>query len=269
MVSSMFKKNKNKKALTIIGISIIIIVLLLCISPFMKKNSNEVFDERDKIGERDTTSPEENITPNYEVENEEIWENSENDKTTKIYLGVNTLIDGTGAIMDGENVLINEEGTYRITGTLLNAKLYIDTPQNVKLIFENVTFRGNTSMFEIKNVGSLTLTLENNNYMFGSLENPIITNDFDLALEGNGSLLILSNTSEQPKIPNVVSFHLNESIKATEQISIATSEGEAISEFISDSEYKNIAYMRANLENKEYKLYKITNDAKEEITPLQ
>ena len=124
-------------------------------------------------------------------------------------------------------------------------------------------------MLEIKNVGNITLSLENNNYMLGGFEKPIITNDFDLALEGNGSLLILSNTSEELKIPNIVSFYLNESIKATEQISIATIEGDTISEFTSDNEYKNIAYMKANLENKEYKIYKITTDIKEEITPLQ
>lgn len=265
----MLKKNKNKTALKIIGGLIFIIVLLLCIAPFMKKNNKEIFDNHNKISEKDITPQEENSTPNYEGESIEEQDHTENDKITKIYLGVNTLIDGTGAIMEGENVLINEEGTYRITGTLLNATLYVDAPKNVNLIFENAVFRGNASALEIKDVGNLTLILENNNYMLGGFQTPIITNDFNLMLEGSGSLLILSNTSEQLKEKNAVSFYLNESIKAAEQISIETSQEEIISEFTSDNEYKNITYMRANLEDKEYKLYKIANDTKEEITPLQ
>ena len=73
----------------------------------------------------------------YFLTNDKSLENAE--KVTYINLGVIPEISTSSAKFLNNNIYINEGGTYNISGVLINGTIFIDTTEEVNIIFNKVT----------------------------------------------------------------------------------------------------------------------------------
>lgn len=95
-----------------------------------------------------------------------------------------------------KSVSITKEGVYTFNGNL-EGSITVDTKESVKIILDNVNIKNNGPCILVKNVGNITIYLNENstNYLTSSsydttLYNATIYSKDDIVIEGNGSLII-------------------------------------------------------------------------------
>lgn len=123
-----------------------------------------------------------------------------------INLGVIPEISSDNAKFLNNNIYINEGGTYSIKGVFVNGTIYIDTKDEVNLIFNNVTIVNEYQRI-IDNRKSKFLKLilangSNNILSDGVNSNSVIKSVGNVSIEGKGDLLIYGNNENGITITN-------------------------------------------------------------------
>ena len=128
-------KKKNQYMAICLEIAIISITLLLGLTPLFKDNKKEeIIDISNKEKENNNDSFSSNIA--------------------FIEMGINSYIDGEGAIIKNNNINIIEGGTYNLTGNLKEVLQKDDAILHV----EGITYELNVDLSTIKEESSKTYT---------------------------------------------------------------------------------------------------------------
>jgi hypothetical protein len=170
------------------------------------------------IGEQPNTAatPEATIvtlseTLMVEYDAEDLESSSERAGMSEIKLqGDSIAIDGSGATVDDSIITVTAAGSYRISGTLNDGQVIVDTQDDdtVFLVFNGVDIRSSISApIYVRNAEKVVITLvggtENvvtdaDSYVFTEMEDEpdaaIFSND-DLTINGDGSLIVNANYS--------------------------------------------------------------------------
>ncbi len=148
------------------------------------------------------------IYATYDDEDEdETWDVS--DASVITLKGGSIGLDGPGATVDGNNVMITSSGTYVITGTLEDGQVIVDSQDDstVKLVLNGASIACSTSApIYIKSTDKVVITLEDgtenlvtdgDSYVFDDVEtqepNAAIFSKADLSINGGGSLTVTAN----------------------------------------------------------------------------
>lgn len=131
------------------------------------------------------------------------------DAETKIVLGEEISIDGSGATVDGSKVVINASGTYSVEGTLTDGQIIVDAQDidRVQLFLNGVDITSsNTSPIYVKNCDKTILTVvegttnklsDGESYVLENQEenepNACIYSKDDLTINGKGDLEVNGN----------------------------------------------------------------------------
>jgi hypothetical protein len=132
--------------------------------------------------------------------------------TTIVMEGTSITVNGNGATVNGSNVTITASGTYRLSGTLTDGQVAVDTEDNnlVSLILAGVDIRNSTSAaINIANANDAAIILEEGtqNYVTDATTyvyvnagddepNAAIFSDDALTISGSGSLTVQANYND-------------------------------------------------------------------------
>ena len=147
----------------------------------------------------DTSSEEENAVVEIEATSNESTVNSE--QKVSIVLGDSITIDGEGAKVNDEGVLINATGTYTISGTLKDGMIHVNA-ENVELVLNGVDItnsNGPAILFTNESEALVTLAEGTTNSLSDGGDS-----DYDgalystgsLTIQGDGSLDVVGNAEE-------------------------------------------------------------------------
>jgi hypothetical protein len=184
-----------------------IAVLLAIVLVFSFSTS---FSTNDASGTPSGTTPEEVSAISVAYDSDDLdhgWNGSE---ITSIALNADTItLDGNGATIDGSIVTIFSAGTYRISGTLNDGQIIVDTDdeETVKIVLSGVDISCSTSApINILNAEKTVITLadgtenfltDGNSYIFENTEseepNAAIFSKDDLTINGAGSLTVTAH----------------------------------------------------------------------------
>lgn len=153
-------------------------------------------------------------TTKAQTTTEKTAQQSTNDSTADTYVILddsNTIISGNGAAFDNSVLTISKPGTYSLTGTLSDGKIYVDSAdetKKVKIIFDGVSIYCSTDApFFVENSPKETIIIlaeGSSNFLSDSArtvpedENAeyataVIYSKDDLQIEGSGSLTVTAN----------------------------------------------------------------------------
>ncbi len=172
-------KKKNQYMAICLEIAIISITLLLGLTPLFKDNKKEeIIDISNKEKENNNDSFSSNIA--------------------FIEMGINSYIDGEGAIIKNNNINIIEGGTYNLTGNLKEASIYINTEDKVVLNFNNINIMTTGEALVIENAKEviINLPLGSDNVIMDGDNNPYpgsIYSKVPLIFKGEGGLRVYGN----------------------------------------------------------------------------
>lgn len=156
-------RNKRKVIIIGLGVAIFVLVIMIGISPIMKRKIKEnVVEEAKSDINIDQTAV---VT----------------DRETSIQLGVYSLIIGEGAELNGSDIMINKGGTYNLSGSLFDGTIYIDTNDEVTLNLNNVNITSSKEAINIKGALSTKINITG--------ENNLVVNS-DCALKSAGEIII-------------------------------------------------------------------------------
>ena len=124
------------------------------------------------------------------------------DDAVSIELGNTIAIDGTGALASGITVDITEGGTYRISGTLADGMISVDTTEKVVLVLDgvNITHQSGPAIY-VTNAKKATIVLadgttsyltDGSGYDDLDAKGTLFSND-TLHVEGTGALVVTGN----------------------------------------------------------------------------
>lgn len=153
------------------------------------------------------------LTPTPGAANQEATDTSETDEVTQITLNGNSIaVNGVGATADGGVATITSSGSYRISGSLVDGQIIVNTQdtKTVTLILNGADIKSSTSapIFILNSALTAIVLQENTNnyitdataYIFGDPEtdepNAAIFSKSDLTIEGNGSLTVEANFND-------------------------------------------------------------------------
>ena len=113
-------------------------------------------------------------------------------------MGINSYIDGEGAIIKNNNINIIEGGTYNLTGNLKEASIYINTEDKVVLNFNNINIMTTGEALVIENAKEviINLPLGSDNVIMDGDNNPYpgsIYSKVPLIFKGEGGLRVYGN----------------------------------------------------------------------------
>lgn len=167
-------KNKRKVAILSLGIAIFILVIMIGISPIMKRKINEKIASEVK---EDTSLDQTAVVT---------------DRETTIQLGVYSLINGSGAEVQGSDIMITNGGTYNLSGSLFDGTIYIDADEEVTLNLSNVTINSSKEAISIKNALSINININGENNLFTSGDCALKSTG-EIIIEGEGKLTAAAN----------------------------------------------------------------------------
>lgn len=157
--------------------SIIIILIIICISlivikPFIINKYNEV-----KENDIEKVEEEEKIDSALQEGN--------------IILGVNIVYNGEGiSVVNNDTVMIASGGNYKISGTLYEGRIVINSDEPVTLNMQNVNINNEEkAVIEIMNNIDVTINLEGDNIL-RSESNSVIKSLGNITFTGEGNTLI-------------------------------------------------------------------------------
>ncbi len=134
--------------------------------------------------------------------------------------GSSAEISGNGAVYEDNKITITSEGTYVFSGTLDDGQIYVNSDENVHLVFNgvNITNKSSSPVF-VENAKNVSITAADNtenvltdgtDYLFESAEenepDAVIFSKDDLSLNGNGTLTINANYNEGITCKNDIRF---------------------------------------------------------------
>ncbi len=130
-------------------------------------------------------------------------EDSEDEVATQIVLGATIAILGEGATANGNVVNITAGGTYRISGTLTEGQVDVNTTEKVKLQLDNVSITNSTGpALMITDAKKITLKLIKGTINtlsdapnISENDAALFTND-TLVIKGEGTLIVNGNNQE-------------------------------------------------------------------------
>lgn len=155
-------------------------------------------------------APEENKADHEETA-DYVWTSSD---VVNIVLNGNSIMvsPATGTIVDGSKVTINSAGTYKISGSLTDGQIIVDTEdkETVRLILSNTNIIcSNSAPISVLDAKKVILVLEENTrnyltdgitYVFTNSEedepNAAIFSKADLTIFGNGALEVTANYND-------------------------------------------------------------------------
>lgn len=132
------------------------------------------------------------------IENNTLEDENKKDIDLKgtIQLGINPLIDGKGAKVNGTNIEISEGGIYQVAGSLLDGMITINTEEDVVLNLNQVSIISNKEALNIIKAKSVTLNLEEGtiNYFESNNVNDLALNAINsnckMNIAGSGTIII-------------------------------------------------------------------------------
>lgn len=140
----------------------------------------------------------------YFLTNDKSLENAE--EVTYINLGVIPEISTSSAKFLNNNIYINEGGTYNISGVLINGTIFIDTTEEVNIIFNKVTIVNEYgSILDNRKSKLVRIVLEketNNILSDGINSNSTIKSISDIKISGAGDLLVYGNNQNGITVTN-------------------------------------------------------------------
>lgn len=123
-------------------------------------------------------------------------------ETEEDFSGVTNVIDAS-TLPDGEVRKITDGGTYLLKGKNENARIVVDSTEEVKLILDNIELSSNTDApLEIKNASSMTIHVagKTKNYLTDTASSTseacLLCKKVKLSIEGEGYLYVTSNGLE-------------------------------------------------------------------------
>ncbi|MFA9398089.1 MAG: carbohydrate-binding domain-containing protein [Clostridiaceae bacterium] len=185
----------NKKKITALLMSLTLAVSITACSSSNNKASSDTStsqittESSSEVEEVDKTDEAETIVDEADI--------------VKINLGDSISIDGEGATAEGSIVNITKSGTYRISGTLTNGQIDVNTSGKVTLQLDGVTITNSQGpAIMVTDAKKITVTLlENtiNSLADGDSNNEndaaLFTND-TLVVNGEGTLNVTGNNNE-------------------------------------------------------------------------
>ncbi|MCC6613059.1 MAG: carbohydrate-binding domain-containing protein [Anaerolineae bacterium] len=133
-------------------------------------------------------------------------------ETSITFDGTQISVDGAGAVANGSTLVISSAGSYRMSGTLTDGQVIVDTDdtQPVTLILDSVSLSSATSApLYVKEAESVTLSLAEGTantladaatYVYASADedepNAALFSDDDLTIDGSGSLTVTANFND-------------------------------------------------------------------------
>ncbi len=145
-----------------------------------------------------------------DVAEDYVWESS--DEVSIVLNGNSITVDGDGATADGSSVTITEPGTYRLSGSLTDGQIIVDTTDDkvVRLVLDGVHLSSTTSApIYIKDADEAVIVLADGTenvvsdattYVYESADvdepNAAIFSAADLAITGTGSLTVQGNFND-------------------------------------------------------------------------
>lgn len=175
---------KNKNKIIIISILTVVIVLITVLAITLTSNNKSTNKASNTIDNTD-----DNLEAEYA-----------NNKAT-IQLGNNIKIEGNGAKVDGNNVIITSGGEYTISGTLDNGMIEVNTIEEQKVILNlnNTSIKNsNGPAICVTNAKKAIIVLTGNNTLEDGEEYDIdakatlFSND-TLKIKGEGTLEVIGN----------------------------------------------------------------------------
>lgn len=175
--------------------------------PVASTNSVTTPGTTDSSAARSAIALEGVISATYDNDDEDLPNSS--DVSIISFSGNSIMIDGSGAVIDGNQIAVTSAGTYRVSGTLNEGQLIVLTndQETVKLIFDGVDITCSYSApVYIKQAKKVVITLAegtNNRITDGATydiddsgvnePNAAIFSKSDLTINGSGSLTVNAN----------------------------------------------------------------------------
>lgn len=273
---------KSRILAFVLGVFIIVILVMLSLTPVLKgrsKNSdviNEIEQEKySKINDDEGKLDDDNENNNPSL----------SDNVVDITLGVNSLVHGEGARINGGDIIIMQGGTYNISGDFLDGTIFVDTIFDVVLKLNGVNITTQKEAINIKG-SKVEIELNKDNYINSSLGG--IVSNSSLVIKGDGVLKIQAGGKgidaldgvdirggdifvvEEEKSgvkdnsgQSVVSFSFQNKLNGIKQLSFRDDESEILGISLTNS-FKNVLISSKRLENKNYSLIKIDENNGEE-----
>lgn len=146
------------------------------------------------------------LSENSELSSQDILDETEAfSNECSITLDSTISINGSGAWIDGNCIIINESGVYTITGKMSDGMIYVDTAETVKIVLENAELTNKNGAAIIGTGGKLVLEAaegtenrltDGKDYDFArsfekeDLHRSAIHSDGELYFSGSGSLAV-------------------------------------------------------------------------------
>lgn len=245
-------QKKRKLVLTTLGGSILLVLFMLVLTPVLKKD-NETFKEDNHLYQ-------ESLEEKDQMDSIADETNSKKEDTF-IHMGVNSLVDGVGAVVEGDNIVIKEGGNYTVSGTLFNGKLVVDCTDAVYLTLENAIFRNANVV--LQQAEDIKVNLVGGTVFLGTSD--AFANNVDFTFLGNGSVLILSNFVPSLENPILEAFLLSEDLSLNDVLIVEDVYGRELQRVLSDNVYNTVTYGSLLKGDNNIKLYKMVDGNKYEI----
>lgn len=192
-------------------LSVLCLSILFAITAISCENDDDdIYTEtEEEVTEDETDEIIVEMGDDHEEDEDYIWDSS---TVTEIVLnGTSITITGDGATADGTIATINTAGNYKITGTLSDGQLVVDTDdeETVRLIFNGIDVTNTTNAPVKINSSEKTIIIlsentvnyltDSNNYIPENDEdetNATLYSADDLTIYGEGTLIIDANYNE-------------------------------------------------------------------------
>lgn len=153
-----------------------------------------------------TTASDETLSENSELSSQDILDETEAfSNECNITLDSTISINGSGAWIDDNCIIINESGVYTVTGEMSDGMIYVDTAETVKIVLENAELTNKNGAAIISTGGKLVLEAadgtenrltDGKDYDFArsfekeDVHRSAIHSDGELYFSGSGSLAV-------------------------------------------------------------------------------
>ena len=132
----------------------------------------------------------------------EAQDDADSDEATVITLGEMVKIEGAGAAVSGNIINITAGGNYRLSGTLANGTVQVNTTESVKLTLSGakITNASGPAIY-VANADKVTIVLaegttnsltDGKTYTLGEAKGALFSND-TLKIKGSGALVVTGN----------------------------------------------------------------------------
>lgn len=107
-------------------------------------------------------------------------------------------------LQSNREVIIDRAGTYKFTGSVSNAKIFItdDVSGSVNIILDDVIINSEDTIIYSESNNDIKLSLFNKNILKSSADRPVVKTNSSMVINGLGSMLIKSDSGDGLDIRN-------------------------------------------------------------------